>query len=337
MKSPITGKEMSLQKEERTLTFRKEDYTIVHHSYRCEDSGEQFTSTELDELNMNQLYNQYRDHHNIPFPNEIAEIRVHYGLPASKMSAVLGLGINSYRNYEAGEVPSKSNANLIQLVKDTSKFKELVELSEEFDKKTKLKLLKKLEKLIADEKADEYPSGFSIENYLFDSELPDEYSGYRKPDLAKLTEMVVYFSEQLNPWKTQMNKLLFYADFLAFKISGFSISGTRYRAINMGPVPNNYNSLFEYMANNDHIDINVYDFGGEEFATRKDRPFNSELFDKSEIEILNTVVKRFKKVGNRNVKAEELIRLSHDEEAWLKNEKDRKLISYRDAFSLKHM
>ncbi|WP_394351640.1 type II toxin-antitoxin system antitoxin SocA domain-containing protein [Lunatibacter salilacus] len=37
-----------------------------------------------------------------------------------------------------------------------------------------------------------------------------------------------------------MNKLLFYADFLMFKRSCFSISGVRYKAIDMGPVPFNF-------------------------------------------------------------------------------------------------
>ena len=60
MKSPITGKEMVLIKENRNLSFRKEELEVVYHHYKCEDSGEFFTTTELDEINLNQLYNQYR-------------------------------------------------------------------------------------------------------------------------------------------------------------------------------------------------------------------------------------------------------------------------------------
>jgi hypothetical protein len=68
MKSPITGKEMRLTKERRSMDFRKETFEVVFHYYKCEDSGEQFTTTALDEVNMNQVYNQYRDKFNIPFP-----------------------------------------------------------------------------------------------------------------------------------------------------------------------------------------------------------------------------------------------------------------------------
>ncbi len=152
MKSPITGKEMSIQKEARTLEFRKESFPVMFHYYLCADSKEQFTSTELDEINMNQIYNQYRDKNNLPFPEEIKQIREMYDLPANKMSEVLGFGANSYRNYENGEVPSNSNGKLIQLAADPSKFKQLAEMAETLEAGIKQKLMQRIEKLI-DERA----------------------------------------------------------------------------------------------------------------------------------------------------------------------------------------
>lgn len=72
--------------------------------------------------------------------------------------------------------------------------------------------------------------------------------------------MVIFFSKMLNPWKTYLNKYLFYADFLNYKRTGFSISGINYRAIDMGPVPNNFNSIYEYIANENYIDIEQTEF-----------------------------------------------------------------------------
>ncbi len=137
MKSPFTGKEMPLKVERRSLDFRKESFAVTYHYYLCEESGEQLTTTEIDELNMTQLYNQYREKHNLPFPEEIREIREKYGLAATKMSEILGFGINGYRNYESGEVPSQANARLIQLADDPAKFKDLVELSNVLEEKIK--------------------------------------------------------------------------------------------------------------------------------------------------------------------------------------------------------
>jgi len=331
MKSPVTGKEMTLTKERRSIGFRKESFEVVFHYYKCEDSGEQFTTTALDEVNMNQVYNQYRDKFKIPFPEEISRIREKYGLSATKMSAILGFGANSYRQYEAGEMPSISNARLIQMIDDPGKLIEMVNLCDGLDDKSKAKYIQKANLLKEERKKNSF--NFNLKNYLLGNHLANIYSGYRTPSLEKFTEMVVYFSEQMQPFKTKMNKLLFYADFLMFKQSCFSISGVRYNAIDMGPVPNNFQSIFEYLANNDEIDVfyTQFDQGytGERFVPRKDRPFNSGWFSESELQVLSKVTAAFKTTSTT-----EMIELSHLEEAWKKNEKNKQTISYEYAFEL---
>jgi len=58
MKSPFTGGEVILQKELRTLNYRKEEFEVVYHFYVCKDSSEQFTDEELDTVNINQVYSE---------------------------------------------------------------------------------------------------------------------------------------------------------------------------------------------------------------------------------------------------------------------------------------
>lgn len=334
MKSPITGKEMTLIKEGRSMDFRKETFDIVFHYYRCEDSEEQFTTTSLDELNINQVYNQYRDKFNIPFPDEIKKIREKYGLSASRMSMVLGFGVNSYRQYESGEMPSVSNARLIQMVSDPKKFIDMVELCDLLDKETKEKKIQKAQLLIEKRRRNIFKS--NLKDYLLGDHLADIYSGYRNPNFEKLTEMVVYFAETVEPFKTKMNKLLFYADFLMFKQSCFSISGVKYKAIDMGPIPNNFQSIFELLANNDDIDIINTPFPqgyvGEKMVAKKERPFNVNLFSVEELDVLEKVSTVFKSTSTNDI-----IELSHSEEAWKKNEKNKCIISYEYAFELKEI
>jgi len=331
MKSPITGKEMILTKEKRSIDFRKESFDVVFHYYKCEDSGEQFTTGGLDEVNMNQVYNQYRDLFNIPFPDEIIRIRTKYNISATKMSTILGFGANSYRQYESGEMPAVSNARLIQMIDDSKKFIELVELCDSLDAKTKVKLKNTAQSLIEDRKRNSFK--FNLKDYLLGDHLADVYSGYRNPNFEKFTEMVVFFSEQIEPFKTKMNKLLFYADFLMFKQSCFSISGVRYRAIDMGPVPNNFQSIFEYLSNNNDVEIHYKQFPqgytGEQFKARKERPFNSELFTEIEMAVLNKVASVFKDSTTNDI-----IETSHLEEAWKENEQEKNVISYKYAFDL---
>ncbi len=332
MKSPITGKEMKLTWEKRSMDFRKEKFEVVFQYYLCEDSGEQFTSTSLDEVNTNQVYNQYRNKYNIPFTDEIAGIRSKYGLSAAKMSEVLGFGTNGYRQYEAGDMPSLSNAKLIQAVEDPETFIEMVESCATLDENSKKKCLQKARLLAYEKNRNSFRTDFLA--YVFGSHLPDIYSGYRRPSLEKLTEMVVYFAERLAPFKTKMNKLLFYADFSMFRQSGFSISGVRYRAIEMGPVPTRFQTIFEFLQSENEISIQTTEFPqgftGEQFLTNKTRTFNAALFSEAELKTLEKIAVSFQSISTG-----EIIDLSHRETAWQKNEKERGLISYEYAFELK--
>src|SRR5574344_708068 len=147
MKSPFTGGETKLIKEHRELTFRKEKFSYMAHCYLCIDTGEHFTTTALDTLNINQVYNQYRVKYGIPFPDEIQKIRELYGLPASKMSEILGLGANQYRLYENGEMPSEAIGKTLKSIMNPTVFATYVRNAEnQFEKKEYDRICEKLER-----------------------------------------------------------------------------------------------------------------------------------------------------------------------------------------------
>jgi hypothetical protein len=60
MKSPLTGKEMKLMSEPSTLDYKGKTYNVIHHYYLCELTNEQFTTTELDEQNLQELNKQVK-------------------------------------------------------------------------------------------------------------------------------------------------------------------------------------------------------------------------------------------------------------------------------------
>src|SRR5882757_1601007 len=123
MKLITTQENSSLKKQVMSCEFRKENFSVVYHTWVDKDNGEEFTTRELDELNQAQLHNQYRSKYGVPFVDEVRAIREQYGLSASKMSEILGLGLNVYRNYENGEMPGIATGRLIQLAKDPVEFK----------------------------------------------------------------------------------------------------------------------------------------------------------------------------------------------------------------------
>ena len=125
MKSPFTGGDAALCHEKQSFEFRKDNFEIVYHFYRCKDTNEEFTTTELDQLNMNQVYNLYRQKYAIPFPAEIKRVRELYGISALRMSKLLGFGDIQYRKYEEGEMPSVSNGKMISALKEPHFFLEI--------------------------------------------------------------------------------------------------------------------------------------------------------------------------------------------------------------------
>ena len=60
MKSPLTGREMKLVSEPSTMDYKGKTYNVIHHHYLCELTNEQFTTSELDEMNLLELNKQVK-------------------------------------------------------------------------------------------------------------------------------------------------------------------------------------------------------------------------------------------------------------------------------------
>jgi transcriptional regulator with XRE-family HTH domain len=334
MKSPFTGGDAELKKEPRTLEYRKDPFEILYHFYQCVDSGEQFTTTEIDTLNINQVHNKYREKYGIPFTDEIRDIREQYGLSATKMSEVLGLGVNVYRNYEAGEMPSVATGRLIRLAQVPDEFRKLLEMSKNALEPAEYERVKK--------KVDHARSGAGdVEEILmalwFRSGPPNIYNGYRVPSLQRIGAMVRYFAQENKPFLTALNKLMFYADFNHFKHYGFSISGIYYKALPKGPVPNNYGSIYNVLTDRGWVKTEEMNFGeyvGDRFITEDVVVFEpgDGTFSESELKVLKKVSDRF-----RGLTTKKIVDISHEELAWLDNVADYNRISFEYAFDLKNI
>lgn len=58
-KSPFTGGNVRMITENRDFLFKGEKVTVPFSYYLCEDTQERFTTTELDEKNLEKLHEQY--------------------------------------------------------------------------------------------------------------------------------------------------------------------------------------------------------------------------------------------------------------------------------------
>lgn len=332
MKYSTEGERLPLSKKRKVVDYRKESYEVVYHSSELQEGEAEYGSAFFEEVINIQVHNQYRVKNNIPFPDEILEIREKYGLSATKMSEVLGFGVNSYRQYESGEMPSIANAKLIKIVEDPHIFMKMVELCSTLDDNTKAKFIECAQKVIEEESK---MSSFKFfENYFLGVSSADIYTGYRKPDFQKLIGMIHFFTKKLSPSREKMNQLLFYADFRMFRVSCFSISGMRYKATEEGLVLNNYHSLFEFIENNSINKTSEIKTPEERLANQiisgMFRIAEDDVFSQAEHNILISLAIYFE-----NKSDDEVVEISKKEEAWKQNVKEKNIISYEYAFDLK--
>jgi len=325
MKSPITGKEMNVGKEMRNMTYRKESFPVVFHYYHCEDTGEQFEDEHFSELNYNQAVSQYRVRHHIPFPEQILEIRQKYNLSAARISEILGMGANSWRNYEAGEVPSKTNANLIKMISKPEAFEEYILKYSELDEMERIKVLKHVQVLKTD-------TCYCLDQLSRFQCQPDIETGFKAFDREKTKHVILYLAEYSQPYKTKLNKLLFYTDFDHFRGFAQSITGLKYVAIPHGPVPNHYEYLFEALVEEEIIckDYALTSYGEVERILPSGKlKFDESLFSASELNSLRYIAEKFKETS-----AGDIAEISHKEPAWIENIDGKRIIPFHYAFGL---
>ena len=129
IESPFTGGKVLEIHDVEEKTFRGEKYTVNVRYYQCEDTGEQFSTTEQDSIWIQELYSQYREKHGIPSPQEIKSIRESYGLNRTQLSRLLGFGINQLKSYEDGQVPSESNGKMLKIISNPLTMMNLLEIS----------------------------------------------------------------------------------------------------------------------------------------------------------------------------------------------------------------
>ncbi len=327
MKSPITGKEMKRVYEKRTWNFRGEQYKFEYMAWLCEDSGELFTDDAGDTASFVQVTNQYRAQYGIPYTDEIIGIRNKYGISAAKMSQILGIGVNQYRLYEQGEVPSVSNGRMIRSVMNPKVMLDMVESSKnEMSQSEYDRIVSKVKAVIADSET------YKLEQYemkrLFSVPRGAE-NGYAQLSLDRLKNVMLYLLEKCGDvWYTKMNKLLFYVDFLSYRESGMAITGLSYRAIDFGPVPERWERVYSEFPDIRQDLRQLGDYEGSVLNALKKADVS--LFSEIELKVMDAVCHLFGKMS-----ASAISQISHKESAWIDYQENHGRIPFDEAFLLK--
>lgn len=327
MKSPFTGKEMVRVFEECTWKFRGEEYSYIHAAWRCEDTGELFTDDESDTAGFVQVSNQYREKYGIPYTDEIVQIRHRYGISAAKMSLILGIGVNQYRLYEQGEVPSVSNGRMIRSIMNPCVMLDMVESSRnELSDSEYGKISLRIKSGLCDRDEGRILQ-YETERVFISPR--GSVNGYAPLSIDRLKNVLLYVLEHCSDvWCTKMNKLLFYIDFLSYRETGMAITGLTYRAMDYGPVPVRWDIVYSEFPEVCQEFRSVGDFEGSVLVS--DSKADMSQFSDREIKVMNTICGKFGDCTSKSIS-----QTSHQEKAWQDNYMAHGIISFKESFALK--
>lgn len=327
MKSPITGGRVKLVEDIEQHEFRKEQYTVHVRYCLCEDSGEQFTMEGQDDFVLNQIYNQYRLSHGIPFPDEIKALRERYGLNYAQMSRILGFGTNQWKLYEQGVVPSESNGKMIIAIREKQCMLSLLEASRAEFKPADYDRVKT--SIMSAENAGAMP----IEHALFYGHTErGMMNGFTEMNVDKLQSMILYLigREGGSICPSKLNLEMFYADFLHFRRHSKGISGLQYHMSENGPAPQHYDTIYDNVVGVKKESTVTRDF--ETVRLCSTALVEQSCLTKEEMDTLSLV-----SAVMCPMNASEALAYGQKERAWENHRRQTDLISYSSAYDLRDM
>jgi putative zinc finger/helix-turn-helix YgiT family protein len=317
-----TQREIEVVKKVEKVDVRGESIEISASHYKCKACEGEFEDPKGGFDFVEKAYKEYRRHHGMMQPAEIKAFRKKYGLTQAELSKLLGWGPVTLSRYENGALQDDVHDKMLRLAMNPENIMQLIEETPDaLPEERRRRLLDALQK---ERELAMTPERICEERFLrYDL---DEYSGYRRLDVAKLFNVILYFCKD-GDFKTRINKLLFYADFLHFRHYAASITGARYAHATFGPVPDKYATLLAILVENGSLMPEEFmcsdEITGEKLMAAKNPDFT--LFSDSEIKVLATVRERFKEFSSRKI-----MEYSHNE-AGYKETAQGQFISYKYA------
>lgn len=147
----------------------------------------------------------------------------------------------------------------------------------------------------------------------------------------KFRELLLYVAQrsQADPrfGATKLNKVLYYADFAAFRILGSPITGAKYRRLQEGPVPRQLVDQRDRLVAEEkaHIEKKEYYSGFQQRLVSDEEP-DLGVFSQAELSIIDEVIDDLWHLDARGVSDR-----SHREAGWLAA-KEREDIPYHTAW-----
>jgi putative zinc finger/helix-turn-helix YgiT family protein len=329
-------REPNVDRRDEVITVKGEPIEIQASVAACAECGEDLFVAELEEHNLRRAFDIYRRRHDLLTATQIRELREYYGLSQRALAQLLGWGDVTVSRYENGAIQTRGHDQFLRLLRDPENVRRLLDDGQfELSPQVTDQLTERLAALL--KATDPHSLVRCVQNVL-DSGTPSPTNGYRRFDLEKVHQASAYMASSVQHFfKTKATKLLWYADFLAFRSQASSITGSEYVAAKFGPVPREFDLLFAEMVKSDVLsvveivfDAPDNDVGGEMYKPIREP--NLEIFSEIEKKCLEAVAVEFRDLTSR-----QMVERAHREEAYkgiYEEGKQWKLIPYNLASTL---
>lgn len=318
---------LELRHETKKVTLKGIEVEYDHKFFYCPDLEEEFEEGDLIDENLNAARNAYRKKVSLLTSDEIKAIRDRFSLSQKDLAVLLEMGEVSITRIETKLIQDKTTDDTIRrLVEDPIFLLNKLE-------KAKDKLGKKYSviksKINLSEELIVYNKRI-ISVYYNELEKAKEFIGNVELSYEKIENMIIFFLSKCEKvYKTKLNKLLWYSDFLNYKETNLSISGLAYAHKPFGAVPVAIDEILSVLP-----DIKIEEKENEEaeytyFEISTTKEFNASYFNATELLSLEKIAKEFKTIGNRKISEK-----MHEEKAYVET-KDKEYINYDFAKYLK--
>ncbi|WP_273327837.1 Panacea domain-containing protein [Vallitalea guaymasensis] len=141
-----------------------------------------------------------------------------------------------------------------------------------------------------------------------------QYGEYSHDTLIQLAKVILYFARysSQNMYKTKLNKLLFYAQFLYYKIYRYRLIDTEFIKDYYGPVLNDLDDKLDILKKANLIELRKDPFGEVVLPVIL---LKENAYSKKELEVLEIVRKQFDNYSSRKIS-----QYSHEESLWLETD-----------------
>jgi uncharacterized phage-associated protein len=313
-----------------TVLFRGIEINFDKKIIEC-DLGHRVYDESVDEHNLREIMNQYTIRKfGVEF-SRICEVRKQYeGLGIRPFAKILNIGSATISRLEAMELPTDKYVSLfVKLINDP-------ESIYAYYRKNKESLTpreqKQIEQVLATKIGTEPSEDEVIIERIHSPLEGTEVTGFTTFNLDKFVHMILYFARKgVN--KTKLMKLLWYSDFVNYRRQNVAISGAVYTRYPYGPVPKDHDITLAHLKHLGVIDIEEQENeqGWTLMTVRSKQQFNPDLFENTELGVLEEINSFFSKFGSNKIS-----KYSHKEQAWIETPEGTE-ISYEYATILNEL